>query len=341
MMNKAIQEQLKHKVDNLTKPLGSLGQLEDLAIQMGSIQNSLTPEIKNPVILVFCADHGIAEEGVSVCDKKITWQQTLNFKDGGAGISVFCMQHNIPLIVIDAGVDYNFAPDAPVINAKVAYGTKNMLKEPAMTIKECELAMARGAEFVKNEAMKGCNTIGFGEMGIANTSPSSLLMHYFTKQSIENCTGSGAGAFNEKLEHKKRVLKAVSEKYSPNTPLEALATFGGFEIAMMAGGFLEAKKQNMIILVDGFIATATLLAAYHIDKTVLENCIFSHSSEEFGHKYMLDFFSAEPVLNLKMRLGEGTSCAIVLPILESSLIMLNNMTSFEEAGVTIIENEKA
>lgn len=336
-----IKQQLKDKIDNLTKPLGSLGQLEDLAIQVGCIQNTLKPEIKKPAMLVFCADHGIEAEGVSACDKNITWQQTLNFKNGGAGISVFCRQHNISIKVIDAGVDYDFAPNAPVINAKVAYGSRNMLYEPAMTTAECELAMNRGTDFVKQEADAGCNTIGFGEMGIANTSPSSLLMHYFTKLPIEQCVGSGAGVFNEKLEHKKRTLKIVSEKYSPKTPFEALATFGGLEIAMMAGAMLEAKRQDMIILIDGFIASATLLAAYHLDNTVLDNCVFSHCSEEYGHKYILDFFKAEPVLNLRLRLGEGTGCAIALPIIESALVMINNMTSFEEAGVTSIENEKA
>ncbi|MDA3892530.1 MAG: nicotinate-nucleotide--dimethylbenzimidazole phosphoribosyltransferase [Salinivirgaceae bacterium] len=336
-----IKEQLKHKIDNKTKPLGSLGKLEEIAFQVGCIQNSLSPKITNPAMLVFCADHGIADEGVSTCSKDITWQQTLNFQHGGAGISVFCRQHNIALRVIDAGVDYDFPEDAPVINAKIAHGSKNMRKEPAMTIEECELAMKRGAEFVKAEVGLGCNTIGFGEMGIGNTSPSSLLMHYFTKQSIEDCTGPGAGMYGDKLHYKKLVLKEVSEKYAPKSPLEALATFGGLEIAMMAGAFIEAYKQNMLILVDGFIATATMLTAFHIEPRIKENCIFSHSSEEFGHKHILEFLGVEPVLNLKLRLGEGTGAAIVLPIIESALIMLNNMTSFDEAGVTTIDNEKA
>lgn len=336
-----IQEQLKHKIDNKTKPKGSLGKLEEIALQIGTIQNTLSPKISKPTMLVFCADHGIADEGVSTCSKDITWQQTQNFKHGSAGISIFCRQHNIDIRVIDAGVDYDFPEDAPVINAKVAYGSRNMRKEPAMTMEECELAMSRGAEFVIAEANRGCNTIGFGEMGIGNTTPSSLLMHYFTKQAIEVCTGPGAGMFGEKLLYKTKILKEVSEKYKPQTPLEALATFGGLEIAMMAGAFLEAAKQNMVILVDGFIATATMLTAYHMNPKIKDNCIFSHSSEEYGHKYMLDFLEVEPVLNLKLRLGEGTGAAIVLPIIESALIMLNEMSSFEEAGVTTIDDEEA
>lgn len=337
----SLEQQLKRKIDQKTKPLGSLGKLEELALQIGCIQKSLTPTISKPAMLVFCADHGIAAEGVSTCSQDITWQQTLNFKNGNAGISIFCRQHNIAIRVIDAGVNYDFAPDDPVINAKVAYGSRNMRKEPAMTAEECELAMQRGAEFVKKEAELGCNTIGFGEMGIGNTSPSSLLMHYFTKQAIEVCTGPGAGMFGEKLRYKTEVLKEVSEKYTPKTPLEALATFGGLEIAMMAGAFLEAKKQNMLILVDGFIASATMLTAYHINPSIKENCIFSHSSEEFGHKYILEYLQVEPVLNLKLRLGEGTGAALVLPIIESALIMLNEMASFESSGVTPIENEEA
>ncbi len=336
-----IQQELRNKINGKAKPLGSLGMLEELAIQIGTIQNTTSPKINNPAMLVFCADHGIVEEGVSPCPKEITWQQTMNFKNGGAGISVFCRQHNINLQVIDAGVDYDFPEGAPVIDAKVAYGTKNMMKEPAMTIEQCQLAMQKGAHFVQEENKNGCNIIGFGEMGIGNTSPSSLLMHYFTGISIEKCTGPGAGMYNDKLKHKINVLKAVSEKYAPQSPIEALATFGGLEIAMMTGAFIEAKKQNMIILVDGFIATATMITAYHINNSIKDNCIFSHSSEEYGHKYMLEYLNVEPVLNLKLRLGEGTGCAIALPVIESALIMLNNMTSFEDAGVTSPENEEA
>ncbi len=329
-----IKEQLQHKTDNKTKPLGSLGQLEDIAIQIGQIQNTLSPRINRPTMLVFAADHGITEEGVSPCPKEITWQQTLNFIEGGAGISVFCHQHNIELKVIDAGVDYDFPKDTPIINAKIAYGSRNMRYEPAMTTEECQKAMKRGAYFVKEEAKAGCNTIGFGEMGIGNTSPSTLLMHYFTKIPIEDCTGPGAGMLGDNLVHKIKVLKELSEKYSPQTPFEALATFGGLEIAMMVGAFLEAKKQNMLILVDGFIATAAMLTAYNFDASVKENCIFCHSSEEKGHVLMLKFLGAEPVLNLRLRLGEGTGAALALPIIESALVMINEMTSFEEAGVT-------
>ena len=251
-----LKEKLQHKIDFKTKPTGSLGQLEDIAMQIGLIQNTLSPEIKKPTMLVFAADHGLADEKISPYPKDVTWQMAMNFSAGGAAISVFCKQNNMDLKVIDAGVDFDFPAESGIIDAKIARGSKNMRKEPAMSIKECELAMEKGAEFVRKEAKIGCNTIAFGEMGIGNTSPSALLMSKFTGLSIEECTGRGSGLVGEAVDRKTRILKEVFEKYNPQTPLETLATLGGLEIAMMTGAILEAKKQKMIILIDGFIATA-------------------------------------------------------------------------------------
>lgn len=329
-----MRTQLQHKIDNKTKPTGALGQLETIALQVGLIQQTLSPAIKQPTILVFAADHGLADEKISPYPKDVTWQMAMNFVAGGAAISVFCRQNGIQLKVIDAGVDYDFPADSPIIPAKIARGSRNMRKEPAMTIEECEKAMAAGRLFVKAEAEKGCNTIGFGEMGIGNTSPSSLLMHRFTGLPIKTCTGAGAGMHGEQLTYKQQVLKEISEKYNPQSPLETLATFGGLEIAMMVGAMLEAKAQGMVLLIDGFIATAALLTACQFDASTKDNALFCHQSEEKGHCLLLEHLNANPILQLGMRLGEGTGAAVALPVIQSALVFLNEMASFEEAGVS-------
>lgn len=326
-------EELQHKIDTRTKIVGSLGKLEDLALRIGMIQGSLTPELRNPAILVFAADHGIADEGVSVCPKEITWQMAMNFVRGGAAISVFSHQHDIHLRVIDVGVDYDFPTDISVENHKIAYGSRNMLHEPAMTRDECLQAMEIGRACVREEHARGCNVVGFGEMGIANTSPSTLLLHHFTGTPLEVCTGRGAGLDKKGVNHKLEVLTEIAHKYHPTTPLEALATFGGLEIAAICGGVLEAKKLGMVIIADGFITSAGFLAAYEMDHSVIDNVVFSHASEEPGHKAMVEYMHGDPILHLGLRLGEGTGCAIVYPILRSSLVFLNEMASFEEAGV--------
>ncbi len=329
----SLNEQLKHKIDNKTKPLGSLGLLEDLALQIGQIQNTLTPELKNPTLLVFAADHGLVDEGVSPFPKDVTWQMVMNFVAGGAAINVFCRQNGLSLKVVDAGVDFDFPAGVPVINAKVARGTRNMRNEPAMTTDECQTAIQKGRELVKAEASEGCNIIGFGEMGIGNTSASALLMHRFLKIPIEECTGSGTGMFGEQLSKKMQILKEVSEKYDPKTPMETIATFGGLEIAMMCGAMLEAKDQKMILLIDGFIATAAALTAIQINPGVRASCVFCHSSDEKGHQLMLEHLNANPMLKLNLRLGEGTGAALALPLVQAAVNFLNEMASFEDAGV--------
>lgn len=328
-----ITKELQHKIDTRTKPLGSLGKLEKIALKIGQIQQTLTPELKNPAMLVFAADHGIADEGVSPCPKEITWQMVMNFVNGGAGISVFCRQHNFHLRVIDGGVDYDFPKGLPVENRKLARGSKNMLLEPAMSIELCKQAMEVGAECVREEAERGCNIIGFGEMGIANTSPASMLLHKFAGVPLEECVGRGAGLKEDGVRHKYEVLKQVSEKYNPQTPLETLATFGGIEIAIICGAVLEAKRQNMLIVADGFITSSGFLSAYEMQPDILDNVIFSHSSNERGHKAMVEYMKGDPILHLDLRLGEGTGVPLVYPILQSSLIFLNEMASFDEAEV--------
>ena len=328
-----LKEQLKHKIDFKTKPLGALGLLESLALQIGQIQNTLTPELKKPTILVFAADHGLVDEGVSPYPKEVTWQMVMNFVAGGAAINVFCRQNRVNLKVVDAGVDFDFPADAPIINAKVARGSRNMRREPAMTSEECAAAVQKGRKLVKIEAESGCNIIGFGEMGIGNTSASSLLMHRFLNIPIEECTGAGTGSHGEQLTRKMQILKEVSDKYDPKTEEETLATFGGLEIAMMVGSMLEAREQGMILLIDGFIATAAALTAIRMNPEVRDNCVFCHSSDERGHKLMLEQLDARPMLHLDLRLGEGTGAALALPLVQAAVNFLNEMSSFESAGV--------
>lgn len=329
-----LKNQLQQKIDNKTKPLGSLGMLEEIALQIGQVQNTLSPKIEKPAHLVFAADHGLADEGISPYPKDVTWQMVMNFCAGGASINVFCRQNDLELKVFDVGVDYDFPVELPVINAKVANGSRNMRKEPAMTAEECRTAMEAGAKAVRQEAAKGCNTIGCGEMGIGNTSPSSLLMHKFTGISMEDCTGRGSGLKDEQVDRKTRILKEIAEKYNPTTPEEILATFGGLEIAAMTGAYLEAKKQNMFILIDGFIATAAVLTAIQMEPAVKDNCVFCHSSDENGHKLMLEHLGVRPLLQLGMRLGEGTGVAVALPLIQSAVNFLNEMSSMEDAGVS-------
>ena len=330
-----IKEKLQHKINNKTKPIGSLGKLEEIALQIGQIQNTLTPELKNPTIIVFAADHGLADAGVSPFPKEVTKQMVLNFLNNGAAINVFCKQNDITLKVVDAGVDADFNNNPNLIHAKVANGTKNILENPAMTIDECEKAIESGKEIVENQFKNGCNIIGFGEMGIGNTSSASLLMSKIIGLDIEECTGKGTGHDSEGLKKKKEILKKAFEKYQLDfDPIKILSTFGGFEIAMMTGAFLKAAELGMTIMVDGFIVTSALLVAHKMNPEILQNCIFTHSSNEQGHIKMLNYLNVNPILNIELRLGEGTGVAVTYPIIKSAVNFLNEMASFEDAGVS-------
>ncbi|MCG8410493.1 MAG: nicotinate-nucleotide--dimethylbenzimidazole phosphoribosyltransferase [Bacteroidales bacterium] len=327
-------EKLKHKIDLKTKPIGSLGKLEDVALKIGSIQNTLSPEIKKPTMLIFAADHGLADEGVSPFPKEVTHQMVLNFLNGGAAISIFCKQNGLNLKVVDAGVDYDFPEETNIIHAKIDCGTKNILKSPAMSEALCLECMTKGKEIVSEEFTNGCNTIGFGEMGIGNTSSAALIMNKITGYSIEECTGPGTGHNNEGLRKKIEILKKASELYNPKNAHEILATYGGFEIAMMVGAMLQAKEHGMLLMVDGFISTSAFLVAHAINPSILDNAIFCHVSQERGHKLMHKYLNVEALVSLNMRLGEGSGAAVAFPIIKSGVTFLNEMASFEDAGVS-------
>ncbi|TAH25517.1 MAG: nicotinate-nucleotide--dimethylbenzimidazole phosphoribosyltransferase [Cytophagales bacterium] len=329
-----IQEQLQHKINYKTKPIGALGLLEILALQIGSIQDSISPVLQNPTIVVFAGDHGIAKEGVSAYPQEVTFQMVINFLHGGAAINVFCKQNNIHLKVVDSGVNFEFELNEHLINAKIDFGTNSFLKAKAMTENQLQKCFEKGSEIVSEIKDSNCNIIGFGEMGIGNTSSAALLMSSLCNFPIEHCVGRGTGLDDSQFQNKISLLKQAQAFHGEIIdPKEVMQTFGGFEIAQMCGAMLAAYENNMIILVDGFIASSAFLVAYKINASIIHNTIFSHLSDEFGHQNLLNYLGAEPILKLNMRLGEGTGCAIAYPIIESAVAFLNNMASFESAGV--------
>lgn len=330
-----IEKDLQHKIDFKTKPLGALGQLESIALQIGKIQNSLTPSLNNPHILVFAADHGLAKEGVSAYPQEVTHQMVLNFLSGGAAINVFCNQNNINLKVVDSGVNYRFQPHSNLIDSKIDLGTQSALNQEAMSVSQVHQCIEEGAKLMKAEVSTDCNVIGFGEMGIGNTSSASLIMHYLTKHPIEDCVGNGTGVNPEQYQHKLHILKQTIEHHGQlDDAYKILSCVGGFEIAQMVGAYLQAAENKMTILVDGFITTAAFALAYKINPLVKEYAVFSHQSHEKGHQLLLQHLQADSVLNLGLRLGEGTGSALVLPLIQSSIAFLNQMASFEEASVS-------
>ena len=330
-----IDVDLKKKIDGKTKPPGSLGRLETLALQCGKIQNSLKPELVNPTILVFAGDHGVTEEGVSPYPQEVTAQMVLNFLNGGAAINVFCRQNNISLHVVDAGVKTDFPEGTELINANIGRGTKNFCKEAAMSLEECERAIENGAELSRTVPVSTCNVIGFGEMGIGNTSSAAALTQRFTGLPVEDCVGKGTGLDDSGLEQKQNTIRQALEKHAEiKEPQAVLSTFGGFEIAMMVGAMLESAVLKRIILIDGFIASAAFLAASRIVPEIKQYAVFTHKSNEQGHAEIIKYLEVEPLISLGMCLGEGTGAAVAFPILKSAVSFLNQMASFESAGVS-------
>jgi nicotinate-nucleotide--dimethylbenzimidazole phosphoribosyltransferase len=327
-----LSAQLQRAIDNKTKPPGSLGMLETLALQIGLIQQSVAVQLHQPAILVFAADHGVVAEGISAFPQDVTWQMVENFLAGGAAINVFARQNNCALQVVDAGVNHDFGPRAQLIDRKVGHGTANFAQQSAMTAQQCRTAMEHGMAIVA--ALEG-NIVGFGEMGIGNTTAAAALMHKLTGAPVAECVGAGTGLTPDGVLHKQRVIEAaVAHHADVHDPLAVLATFGGFEIAMIAGAMLKAAERRMVLLVDGFIVTSALLVAARIAPAILDYCVFAHCSNEHGHRRMLDHLGATPLLNLGLRLGEGTGCALALPLLHAAVAFLNEMATFESAQVS-------
>lgn len=359
-LDRSLEAALQTKINEKTKPLGALGCLESLALQLGLCLKNLTPRLTKPTILIFAADHGIAESGVSAYPQSVTAQMVANFLVGGAAISVFAKQHSLKLLVVDAGVNADLTTHPQLIDAKIAKGTANFLTQAAMSHGQCIKAIQTGADLVVQQQAAGCNCIGFGEMGIGNTSSAAVLMHVLTGLPLVDCVGRGTGLDDEQLARKLSVLQQavarvddnvglpnsgnatykthqkvawVSDSVTQHTATNVLASFGGFEIAMMVGAYLKAAECNMVIMVDGFIASSALLVASQLQPSVLDYCVFSHVSNEQGHRALLTHFNAQPLLNLDLRLGEGSGIALAYPLLQSAVLFLNDMASFAEAGV--------
>ena len=334
----ALDAALQHKIDNKTKPLGSLGVLEKIALRVGRIQQSLSPRFTRPNLVVFAADHGAAKAGLSAYPQEVTWQMVENCLAGGAGINAFARQHGFAVTVVDAGVAHEFGARDGLIDAKIAAGgTRSYLDEPAMARTQCLAAIERGAQVVRALADDGCNVLVVGEMGIGNTASAALLAHVFTRTPLLDCIGRGTGLDDAGLARKRELLgHAIARAKLPADAdaITVLAEFGGFEIAMMAGAFLGGAERGMTLLIDGFIATSALLAAARIAPAVRDYCIFCHRSAEPGHLAQIRDLGGEPLLDLGLRLGEGTGAAIAYPLVCSGLAFLNEMASFESAGVS-------
>ena len=323
------------KINNLTKPKGSLGRLEEIALQIALIQQTLTPALHKPQNIIFAADHGIVDEGVSLSPKEVTWQQLSNFLHGGAGVNFLCRQHGFELKIVDAGVDYDLPYEKGIIDMKVRRGTRNYLYEAAMTQEEMELCIERGAEVVRRCHEEGSDVLSFGEMGIGNTSSSSLWMTYFTGIPLEQCVGAGSGLNQQGIRHKYEVLKRSMENYNGDgSATDIIRYFGGLEMVMAVGAMLQAAELKMLILVDGFIMTNCMLAAMQLCPSVKDYAIFGHCGDESGHKLILEYMQAKPLINLGLRLGEGTGAICAYPLVDSAVRMINEMDNFAHASIT-------
>jgi nicotinate-nucleotide--dimethylbenzimidazole phosphoribosyltransferase len=339
--NPAFTAKLQHKIDNKTKPLGSLGQLEGLALQIGQILGTESPQLNQPQMLVFASDHGLTARGVSAFPSDVTWQMVENFIAGGACVSVLAKANNIALNVVDCGVNHEFldaaqTPRSGLLSAKVGesapWGTADSSTAAAMTAAQCQQAIENGMAIVKN--LPG-NAILLGEMGIGNTSAASLILSRLSGLDIADCTGAGTGLDASGVDRKTAVLREVLAFHAGVTaPLDVMAAFGGFEMATMLGAVFQAAVERRVIVVDGFITSAVILVAKALQPDVLQRCVFAHRSGERGHGLMLAQLQAEPLLSMGLRLGEGSGAALAWPLLVAACTVLRDMASFESAGVS-------
>jgi nicotinate-nucleotide--dimethylbenzimidazole phosphoribosyltransferase len=328
----ALLARMQQRIDQKTKPLGALGRIEALALQMALVLGTDAPQLKAPQLVVFAADHGIAAQGVSAYPQAVTVQMVANMLAGGAAVSVLARQHGLSLSVVDCGVVDDIAPQAGLLIAKVRNGTADSSQSPAMSTAECAAALSQGAALLRS--LPG-NVLLLGEMGIANTSAAALLMARLTGLPIEDCAGRGTGLDDAGLRHKVGVLQRVLQHHAQaHEPLAALAAMGGLEIATMAGAVLQAAAERRLIVVDGFITTAAVAVAAALQPRVLQCCVFAHGSAENGHGRWLQALGVQPLLDLGLRLGEGSGAALAWPLLKSAELLMAQMASFEAAGVS-------
>ncbi len=323
---------VQHRIDHKTKPLGALGRIEALALQLALVQGTEAPKLLQPQLLVFAADHGIAAQDVSAFPQAVTVQMVANMLAGGAAVSVLARQHGLALTVVDCGVAADIAPQPGLHVAKVRAGTADSSTGPAMTTAECAAAISNGRALL--HSLPG-NALLLGEMGIANTSAAALLMARLTGLPLTSCVGRGTGLDDAGLRHKQTVLQRALDLHAAATePLDALAALGGLEIATMVGAVLQAAEERRLVVVDGFITTAAVAVAAALQPPVLQRCVFAHGSAENGHARWLLNLGARPLLDLGLRLGEGSGAALAWPVLKSAELLLAEMASFESAGVS-------
>lgn len=337
--DEGMKADIQRQIDNLNKPKGSLGALEDIAMQVCLVQQTLKPRLQRPCHLLFGGDHGIEREGVSVSPRDVTWQQMINFARGGGGVNMFCRQHGFHLYIIDVGVDYDLTMCPSIFNRKIARGTDDFLYRAAMTEEQFNRALLVGEEFVNKCHAEGCGIICLGEMGIANTSPSSVWMSLLGGVSLDACIGVGAGLNSEGLIHKRKILAEAVSRYLSEQPNNADPTmimryFGGFEMVSAVGAMLRSAELHLIIMVDGFIMSACALAASTLYPDIKSYMIFGHQGDESGHKRLLQLMNANPILNLRLRLGEGTGALCAFPVIDSAVRMMNEMNNFDDANIT-------
>ncbi|HEX7474895.1 MAG TPA: nicotinate-nucleotide--dimethylbenzimidazole phosphoribosyltransferase [Dehalococcoidales bacterium] len=326
----------KARQDTLTKPTGSLGRLEELSIQLAGIQGKFKPQIKEKAVVVMAADHGVAAEGTSAYPQEVTAQMLLNLVRGGAAINVISRQIGARVIVVDIGVAGKTPAFLGIVHRKIAAGTQNMAKGPAMTTQQATEAIEAGIEIVKKEISKGLDIVGTGEMGIGNTTASSAICAVMTGKAVEEVTGRGTGVDDKGLKHKIEIIKTAIEvnKPDPAKPLEVLAKVGGLEIAGLAGVILGAAANRVPVMIDGFISGAAALIAGGLCPHCKDYMIPGHVSVEPGHKILLAHLGLKPLLSLDMRLGEGTGGALGMVVAEASCRILSEMATFAEAGVS-------
>lgn len=328
-------------LDVLTKPVGSLGRLEDLAAQMVAIRQERSSEPLRKAVYVFAADHGITAEGVSGYPREVTRQMVLNFLAQGAAINVLARLHGAEMNVVDVGVDADFGNVAGLLHHKIRQGSRNMLREAAMSDDELAQALEVGFRLANAAKEQGTNLLAIGEMGIGNTTAASAITSVLTREAIAVVTGKGTGIDAVVYAHKCRIVKAVIDKHFGRSdesvtpgPLEVLRCVGGLEIAAMTGMMLGAAKDGIAIVVDGFISTAAAAVAFAIEPRVQGYLFAGHQSEELGHKVLLDYIGLKPILSLNMRLGEGTGAVLAMPVIESAMCLYDEMATFASAGVS-------
>jgi nicotinate-nucleotide--dimethylbenzimidazole phosphoribosyltransferase len=338
---KELYEVAQKRLDSLTKPPGSLGRLEEFAKRLVAIYGTAMPEIPKKVVFTFASDHGVAEEGVSAYPQEVTRQMVYNFIQGGAGINVLARHAGADVVVIDIGVNYEFENLPGLLKKKVLYGSRNMTKGPAMSREEAIRCIETGIELAHQYTDRGYSMFATGEMGIGNTTPSSAVCAVITGHPVTEVTGRGTGISDETLKHKIEVIERAIEINRPKAsdPIDVLSKVGGPEIGAIAGLCIGAAEKGVPVVVDGFISTAGALIAYELDNTVVEYMFAAHQSQEIGHRVMLQHMGLRPVLDLDLRLGEGTGAALAMTILDAGLKIYREMATFQEAGVSDREKE--